>query len=418
MEPGARAGRIVVVGGGIVGLATAYFLARRGAEVVLVERDEIGTGASGGNAGIIAPGHPPLPRPGLLKQLLRLLGDRTNPLYIAPRPDPRLARWLWGFLRACTARRYDESLALLAELGWSASACVRELIETERLDCEYHPNGWLEVFRGRAAMEHARATVERLRGFGYRVEELSGRELARREPAYREGLRGAFLFAESAFAHPAKFVRGLAEAARRRGATLRTRGEVTRILMADGRFAGCELRGGERVEGDRLVLAAGSWTSRLARDIGVRVPLQAGKGYHVNLSGLPVRPGTTSVLAETFVAVTPLDGGLRLAGTVELSGLNLRIAPHRLARLSAGARDYLRGIDEARVESTWCGLRPLTPDGLPAIGWAPRARGVFIATGHAMMGFLLGPLTGRLVSEALLDGRPSLDTGAMRADRF
>jgi D-amino-acid dehydrogenase len=172
------------------------------------------------------------------------------------------------------------------------------------------------------------------------------------------------------------------------------------------------------VEGDRLGLAAGSWTSRLARDIGVRVPLQAGKGYHVNLSGLPVRPGTTSVLAETFVAVTPLDGGLRLAGTVELSGLNLRIAPHRLARLSAGARDYLRGIDEARVESTWCGLRPLTPDGLPAIGWAPRARGVFIATGHAMMGFLLGPLTGRLVSEALLDGRLSLDAGAMRADRF
>lgn len=401
-----------------MGLATAYFLGRRGAEVVVVERDEIGEGASGGNAGIIAPGHPPLPRPGLLRQLLRLLGDRTNPLYIAPRADPALARWLWGFLRACTAKRYERSLALLAELGWAAASCARELIESEKLDCEYTPRGWLEVFRGAAAMEHARETVASLRSFGYRVEELSGPELRRREPAYREGLHGAFLFAESAFANPRRFVLGLAGAARRQGAMLRSGAEVTRIHLRDGRFAGCELRGGERVEGDRLVLAAGSWSSGLARRIGVRVPLQAGKGYHVNLGGLAVRPGTTSVLAETFVAVTPLDGGLRLAGTVELSGLNLRVSPARLARLSAGARDYLEGIDGARVESTWCGLRPLTPDGLPAIGWAPRTRGVFIATGHAMMGFLLGPLTGRLVSEALLDGRPSLDTAAMRVDRF
>jgi D-amino-acid dehydrogenase len=179
-----------------------------------------------------------------------------------------------------------------------------------------------------------------------------------------------------------------------------------------------ELGDGRMLQGNRLVLAAGSWTPALARSIGVRVPMQAGKGYHVNLSGLPLRPSTTCVLAETFVAVTPLDGGLRLAGTVELSGVNLQMMRRRLERLGAGAGDYLEGIGEARVDSTWCGLRPLTGDGLPVVGWAPRPEGVYVTTGHAMMGFLLGPLTGKLAAEELLDGAPSLDITALRADRF
>jgi D-amino-acid dehydrogenase len=146
--------------------------------------------------------------------------------------------------------------------------------------------------------------------------------------------------------------------------------------------------------------------------------MQAGKGYHLNLLGVPRRPVTTCVLGETFVAVTPLDGGLRLAGTVELSGVNLDVTRRRLEALPAGARQYIHGIDEAQVATTWCGLRPMTADGLPAVGWAPRVEGVFIATGHAMMGFLLGPLTGKLASEALLDGKPSLEIAALDPARF
>jgi D-amino-acid dehydrogenase len=175
---------------------------------------------------------------------------------------------------------------------------------------------------------------------------------------------------------------------------------------------------GRTIDADRLVLAAGSWTTRLARTIGIDIPMQPGKGYHVDLDETSHLPSTTCVLAETFVAATPLNGGLRLAGTVELSGMNLEIVQKRLEMLSVGARAYIRGIDEARVRSTWCGLRPLTADGLPVIGWAPGVDGVFVATGHAMMGFLLGPLTGRLASEALLDGKTSLDVAALAADRF
>jgi D-amino-acid dehydrogenase len=267
-------------------------------------------------------------------------------------------------------------------------------------------------------MRHGREVAETLRGFNYRVDELSGDELRAREPAYRDEVHGALHYTDSAFANPGQLVAGLAAVVTRLGVELQSESGVARIRVHDGRFTGVELEDGRVVEGRHLVLAAGSWTTVLARSIGIRVPMQAGKGYHVNLGGIGVRPSTTCVLAETLVAVTPLDGGLRLAGTVELSGLDLTVATHRLEHLRRGARDYIRAIDGARVESTWCGLRPLTADGLPVIGWAPRVGGVYIATGHAMMGFLLGPLSGRLVAESILDGAPSMEIGPMRADRF
>ena len=410
--------RTLVLGGGIVGLSAAYHLARRGEAVTLVDRDAPGAGASGGNAGILALGHPPLPHPGLFRDLPRLLLRTTNPLYVAPRLDPSLARWLLDFRRACGRERFERSLDLLCRLGWHARECVERLVEDERIDCEMHRTGWLEVFRTERARTKSRRTAESLRRHGYTVDELDGDALRRREPAYRDEVIGALHYVDSGFANPARLVRGLVERVRALGAELLFETEVERLLRNGSRVAGARLADGRRIEAGRVVLAAGAWTTPLARTIGVRVPMQAGKGYHVNLVDVPHRPSTTSVLAETFVAVTPLDGGLRLAGTVELAGLNLRMRRERLSMLRLGARAYVRGIDEARDGSVWCGLRPMTGDGLPVVGWAPGIEGVFVATGHAMMGFLLGPLSGKLASEALLDGRMSLDLPELRADRF
>jgi D-amino-acid dehydrogenase len=408
----------LVVGGGIVGLSAAYFLSRRGARVTVIERDELAQGASSGNAGILALGHPPLPHPGLMGQMLRLLLRRTNPVYVAPRFDRSLLEWLLGFRRACAPDHFDRSMNLLARIGWPAGECVRELVEGEGIDCEYHRTGWLEVFRTREGLAEGRSIVERLEPFGYTVNVLTGDELRGREPAFRDEVAGALHYVDSGFANPGKLVSGLAARAEAHGAKLMFETEVERIDLADGRFAGVSLVDGNRLEADRLVLAAGAWSTELARAVGIRVPMQAGKGYHLNLEGVPRLPSTTCVLSENFVAVTPLDGGLRLAGTVELAGVNLRKTQRRMDMLSTGARAYIRGIDQATVETTWCGLRPMTADGLPAVGWAPGVDGVFIATGHAMMGFLLGPLSGKLASESLLDGKPSINIAALDPARF
>ncbi|HXV76791.1 MAG TPA: FAD-dependent oxidoreductase [Candidatus Polarisedimenticolaceae bacterium] len=408
----------VIVGGGIVGLSSAYFLARRGERVTVVERDTPGRGASSGNAGILALGHPPLPHPNAFRQIRRLLFRKTNPLYIAPRADPELLRWLWSFRRACARERFEHSMELLARMGWAAGECIRRLVADEGIDCEYSPSGWLEVFRTRQAMDRARRTADLLRRHGYTVTALDGDALRQREPAFRDEVVGAMHYEDSAFAHPAKLMVGLADRVRKLGVDFLTEAEVVRITLRSSRFTGVELADGQRIDADRAVLAAGAWTTPLARSIGVRVPMQAGKGYHLELRATAHRPSTTCVLAETFVAVTPLDGGLRLAGTVELAGLDLTLNRRRLAMLPRGAADYLRGIDRAELGGSWCGLRPMTADGLPVLGWAPGVEGVFVATGHAMMGFLLGPLSGKLVAEAIVDGRMSLDAPELAPARF
>jgi D-amino-acid dehydrogenase len=175
---------------------------------------------------------------------------------------------------------------------------------------------------------------------------------------------------------------------------------------------------GERLDAGAVVLAAGAWSTALARQAGVRVPMEAAKGYHVMLDRPSPCLEMAAVLAERFVAVNPMAGGLRLAGTLEFSGISARIVPRRAEALVRGARLYLDGIDSAPVRSTWCGLRPCTADGLPALGWAPGVGNLFVATGHAMMGFALGPLAGRAAAECVLDGRASIDLSPFDPARF
>jgi D-amino-acid dehydrogenase len=409
---------VIVVGGGIVGLCCAYFLARRGARVTLLEREGFDDSASAGNAGLLAVGHGPLPRPGLPARGLRMMFDRGSPLYIPPRVDADLVRWLWGFRRACDSRTYHRSMDLLAEHGWPAGACMRELIETEDIECEYRPIGQMDVFRTSKGMRGGEAEAAMLRDYGYGAELLDGDALRRREPAYRDDVVGAAVFTDRACADPGSFIAELAERVAARGATVRAGVEVDGLRRAGGRCTGVTLADNETLEADAVVLAAGIWSTDLARAIGVRIPMQAAKGYHMNLTAPDPLPVSSAVLAERFVAVTPMAGGLRLAGTLEFTGINRRIVEQRLEALRAGARLYLRGIDETSVQTTWCGLRPCTADGLPVVGWAPGIEGLFVTTGHAMMGFTLGPLAGRVAAECVLGDEASVDIQALSPGRF
>jgi D-amino-acid dehydrogenase len=408
----------IVVGGGVIGVCAAYYLARPGRAVTLIDRGAFDTCASTGNAGIIALGHPPMPRPGLVRQTLRMLFDPVNPLYIPPRFDLQLLKWLWQFRRSCNEPHFEHSMRILAELGWATGALFDQLVDDERLECEYHRTGWIEVFRSQQRFQQGLDEAELLRTYGYHADVLSGDELVQREPAFLPGVAGAVHYTDSRFANPQRFIAEVAERAMQHGAAIRTRTEVRSIIVDGGRFIAVELDTGERIAGDDLVLAGGIWSSELARSIGVNVPMQAGKGYNMVITRPQPCPSTTCVLAETFVAVTPIGGGLRLAGTVEFSGINDRMLERRVEALRVGSRQFLMGIDEAQTLSMWCGLRPCTADGLPVIGWAPGVEGVFIATGHAMMGFALGPVTGKLVAEAILDGRTSIDVSALSPERY
>lgn len=409
---------VVVVGGGIVGLSTAYSLLHRGASVTLIEREGFTTSASTGNAGFIVLGHPPLPRPGLTSQALRMLLDEANPLYVPPRFDPALFRWLWHFRRACSEAQFNHAMKVLAELGWITGEAFDAMVQDASLNCDYHRRGWLEVFDTEKRLQQGREDAEILERFDYRITELTGDELRASEPAFLENVIGAIRYDDSGSADPGRCVAQLAERIAERGADVRVGTAVRRIAIDGQRARAVELADGQEIEADDVVLAAGIWSEQLARTVGVRVPMQPAKGYHINLTLPEPAPSLACLLAEAFVAVNPTCEGLRLAGTLEFSGINHRTNQKRLEMLRVNAKRFLRGIDEAEVLSTWAGLRPCTADGLPVIGWAPRVGNLFIATGHAMLGFGLGPGTGRLVAEAVMDQTPSMDLAPMSPDRY
>lgn len=409
---------IIVVGGGVVGLASAYHLARGGGEVTLIERGDFSNGASTGNAGIIALGHPPMPRPGMTRQAFRMLLDPSNPLYIPLRADPSLLSWLWEFRKACTETQFQHSMAVLAELGWRAGEAFEQIVHEEALDCEYSPSGWMEIYRTPEKEAQVHHEAELMRRYGYNATAYDGPALRAIQPAFLEDVRGAIHYTDSAFANPGQFVSGLARRLLEHGIDVRTGETVERLIVSDSRARGVTLASGEEIRADTVLLAAGIWSRDLAAQIDVRVPMQPGKGYHINLTQPEPCVTTTCVLAETYVAVTPIGGGLRLAGTLEFSGINHKLVQRRLDMLRVGAGAYLHGIDDCETQSTWCGLRPCTADGLPVVGWAPRVEGLYIATGHAMMGFALGPVTGRLVSEDILHGASALDLSPLSPRRF
>lgn len=409
---------IIIIGGGVVGVCAAYELAMAGAPVVLIERGAIAGEASWGNAGQMAIGHPPIPRPGLATQALKWMFDPMSPLHISPKAGWSMLPWLWSFWRACSPAQLQRSMVTLAEMGRQTKPLFDAYVERESIDCDYRHAGIMDVFRTEGGAVGGRKFVEFMQQYGFDVHWLDGAEVERREPAFRAGVVGAAFNAESTSLDPAKFVEGVAAGARSRGADLRANTSISRIVTDDGAVRAVELSTGERIETDCVVLAAGIWSTEIAKSIGVRIPMQGGKGYHRDIEQDEPRLTTPCVLAERFVACTPINGRLRLAGTLEFTGVNSVMRRERLNALSIGASEYLTGVDGKAPITEWCGLRPCPADGLPIVGWAPRVRGMCVATGHSMLGMTLGPVTGKLVKQLVLEEEPSLDLTPMRVDRF
>jgi D-amino-acid dehydrogenase len=412
---------VVVVGAGVIGISCAYFLARRGAAVTVLERSEIGAGASSGNAGTIAPGHGPINKPGRVKQAIKSLTHSRSPLYVAPRWDPRLAAWLLAFARRCTAAHHEYCLHALAPLSHATPGLFDTLVRDERLTCGYRAAGYYEVFLTEAAFQSARNEADVQGRYGFQPEVLDGTALRARVPALKESVRGGVFFPQAATLNPRRFLLELADRARQRGAVVRTGTEVVALVFERSRVTGVRSEAGEIILADAVVLTTGAYSVRLVTRLGYRMPLQAAKGYHCDRdrsSGRAPALDAACMLGETSVFCTPMDGFVRFAGTLEFSGVNHRIRRSRVDQLARAAERYLEGMGEAPARSEWCGLRPCLPDGLPVIGAAPRHPGLYVATGHAMLGLTLGPITGQLMAECVLDGQPTLDLTPFRVERF
>jgi D-amino-acid dehydrogenase len=401
---------IVIIGAGVVGLCTAHYAAARGHRVTVLER---GTpedrSCAFGSAGFVVPSHVvPLAAPGMIARGLRWMWRRDSPFHIKPRLSAELIAWSWRFWRAATAARVAAAAPLLRDLHLASRA------RFAGLDAGMVEHGLLVLCKTQHGLDEEAATGELARRLGVPAEVLDARGAAAREPGLALDVAGAVYFPLDAHLDPARLMASL-----RRRASIEWSTEVTGWRARDGRIEAVRTGSGE-VGGDEFVLAGGAWSTQLARQLGLTLPMLGGKGYSLTLDAPRRLPSTSMLLSEARVAVTPMGGALRFGGTMELGGLDHRIDPVRVQQIVNAVGRYLPEFspDDFGGAAPWCGLRPCSPDGLPYIGRFARYRNLSAATGHGMAGVSLGPITGELLSEILSDEEPSIDIRALRPDRY
>ena len=386
-------------------MSCAYALVKAGARVQLLERDKIGAGASGGNAGTVAVGHPPLNRRGRLRQVLASLLDQESPLYIPPRWDPSLWGWLRDFVRYCTDEHVEECMKVMAPLGKNALQSFDDIIEEEGIECGYVRSGYYKVCVTEPGLLSARNEAAAIEAFGYHPEFISAEELRQREPEFSYELLGGIHYPESRTLDPLKFLKALTERARLRGARISEGVSVLSMSIISGRVVGLHTNEGE-FGADAVVLATGPFSAGILNEVGIQLPLQPGKGYHRDYAtgpggAPPIK--TACELSEASVFCTPMGDFVRFAGTMEFSGLNRVMRTPRLDQLTNAARRCFPGLGSDGLKSEWCGLRPMASDGMPIIGSIRDIKGLSVATGHGMLGLTLGPVTGEMIAREILD---------------
>ena len=413
-------GDIIVVGGGPVGACCALELARAGAAVTLLERElEICPPASGAhaNCGLLVPSDAtPLAAPGVLGQGLRWMLDASSPFYIAPRPSPALARWLLAFRAACSAERALAAAPVLRGLHVLSARLHDEYADGRGDEWRFHHTGELQLYETPAGLAAAGEEVEQSRAMGVRVDDVTEAEARRLFPGLRCAVAGAYFFPEDGHLDPMLFTRAAARMAEEAGAAVVTGAEVLALEPAPGGVRAVTTRG-SFVAG-QVVLAAGAWSPFLARDLGLRLPIEPAKGYSVDVDRPPDFPELPLYLGDAHVVLTPLGDSLRLGSTLELSGWDMRVRPKRVAYLRAGGERAIGVPADGPVRQLWRGPRPVTPDGLPVIGRVPGRDRVILATGHCMLGLSLGPATGRLVAQVASGERPEIDLAPLSVRRF
>jgi D-amino-acid dehydrogenase len=410
---------IVIVGGGVIGLSVAESLSRRGAQPIVLESDRWGEGASAGNAGWISPGlSNPVPAPGVMAQALRWMPNPRSPLLVRPAPRLDFLRWSWDFWRSCRSDRYGAGMAALTTLNARVLADYDRLREAG-VQMEMHADGLLFIGRTEAGVRHEHAVLLDAQALGYsgEIRPMTRAETLEHEPALTgRRLAGSVLALDERRVRPESVTRGLVEHLSAGRADLRAGVSVAAVAPERGRWR-VELSDGSALRADAVVVAAGWQSGRLLEPLGVRIPLEGGKGYSVTVPSLPVQPKGAMYLLEDRVAVTPFDGALRLAGTMELGTTDPGVSRRRVEAIVAAGSEALAGWDGVGAQ-TWAGFRPMLPDGLPALGPVPGHPGLHIATGHAMLGVTLGPTTGELVAPAVLDGRPTAELAPFSLARF
>jgi D-amino-acid dehydrogenase len=411
---------VAIVGGGIIGLAAAYYLSRAGHAVTIIEKGDITDGCSFGNMGYVSPSHfTPLASPGVIKEGLKYTLSSSSPFYIRPRLDLALMRWAWQFRRHANAETVQRNTPHLNGILQRS----RKLMSDLRIDLGdrfgLQEKGIVNLAERQSTLDHELKLAEAAEKFGLQAHPLSRAEVQQLEPGVEMDVLGGVLWKDDCHCHPGKLMEALSECVKGNRAAFVTGATVTGFETS-GKTITAVVCDNRKVIADEIVLAAGSWLPLVSRKLGVHLLLQPGKGYSYTYESVEQNIRYPAILVDHRCAATPWQNSLRIGGTMELSGINHSILPKRMAGIYSAIKKCYPGlrIDYPRAERIWCGLRPVTPDGLPYLGRHPKFGNLIIAGGHAMLGISLALGSGEVVLH-LVNGEPlPLNIEAFAPERF
>ena len=411
--------KIIIVGGGIVGLSAAYFLSKEGHDVTVIDKSDITSGASFVNAGYITPSHIiPLASPGMIAKGIKMMFNSASPFYMKPRWDTEFFKWSWYFHKSSTKEKVAKAIPVIKDINVLSRELFGAIKASGDLgDFQLERKGLLMLYKTQEAYLHEKDVANKASFLGLEVQELDQKQLAKLEPEVAIDAKGAIHYECDAHSTPTQFMPKIVAYLKSAGVKIRTNEEVLDLEAKGNRIQ--EIKTSKtNYTADEVILAAGSWSGQIAKKIKMDLPLQGGKGYSINVAR-PTGITIPAILMESKMAVTPMDGFTRFAGTMEFSGNNDFVRKERVMAIANGAKNFYPTVDinANEIASVKTGLRPVSPDGLPYIGRSSKWANLTFATGHAMMGWSLGPATGKLVSEIIDERKVSMNIDAFSPDR-
>jgi D-amino-acid dehydrogenase len=413
-------GDVVVIGGGVIGLSSAYYLNKAGFSVTVIERGNISEGCSFGNMGYISPSHfVPLASPGIISQGLKWMVSASSPFYIKPRLSLSLIEWGIKFWKNSNAATVEKNIPHMHNLLQLSRNAINDLHTTIGGDIDMQTIGCLMMCKEQKTLDHEFHLADEAEMLGLKVDRLLKDEVQQLEPDVEINAAGAVLFKDDCHFNPGKMMIALKNYLTSKGVQFKLNTTVTEFEKSNNRVTAI-ITDKEKINCDQLVLAAGSWLPLLAKKMDIKLLLQPGKGYSYTYPQVEKNIKYPAILVDGRCAVTPWGSSLRIGGTMELSGINNKVMVKRMEGIYKSATDFYPGlkIDFPPVDKIWSGLRPVTPDGLPYIGKHSMYENVVFAGGHAMLGITLGTGTGKIVSDLVQRKTTPIDISAFRVERF
>ena len=406
----------------MIGVCSAYYLQKAGHDITIVDAGDGLDNCSFGNAGFFSPSHMiPLASPGIISQGLKWMTNPESPFYIKPSLNADLIKWCWHFYRASNKKTVERAIPLLNQMLTDSRHLIEEILADTKIDPGFGEKGMLMYCKSQHVLNEEAEMAEIARKCGQDVDVLSNAQAEKINPGFKIDTAGAVHFKNDAWLTPKSFMEGMQDYLQAKGVLFQFDTKVTNIATSEGRINSIVTEKGE-MKADQFLIATGSWSAKLLKKIGVNILLQGGKGYSFIVPNPPTMPQTASILTEARVAVTPMQNGLRFAGTMEINDLDLSISKKRVQGIQKSIKQYFPDFGPEQFEGLdiWSGLRPCSPDGLPYIGKPDKYDNLIVATGHAMLGISLGPITGQIVANIANDEAHlnSIDDTLLKVDRY